>query len=144
MTRINADYNPKGLTDQHLLAEYRELPMVHSALRKSLRTRKANDIIKGIPKDYTLNKGHVTFFYDKLLFLNNRYERLKIELTNRGFQLDTSRILDNSGIPFEFFNDWVANDNDEEIIKQRLREKISMKKGWYKYYGKQLDNNFEV
>lgn len=144
MTRINADYDPKRLVDQHLMAEYRELPMVHAALRKSLRTRKVNDIIKGITKNYTLNKGHVTFFYDKLLFLNNRYERLKIELNNRGFQLDSSRVLDNSGIPFEFFNDWVANDNDERIIKQRLNEKISMKRSWYKYYGKQLDNNFEV
>lgn len=144
MTRINADYNPKGLTDQHLLAEYRELPMVHSALRRSLKTRKSNDIIKGIPNHYTLNKGHVTFFYNKLSFLNNRYNRLVAELNNRGFKLDSSRVLDNSGIPLEFFNDWVANDADEDIIKERLREKISMKKGWYKYYGKQLDNNFEV
>lgn len=144
MTRINADYNPKGLTDQHLLAEYRELPMVHSALRKSLKTRKVNDIIKGVPKDYTLNKGHVTFFYNKLSFLNNRYNRLVEELNNRGFKLDSSRVLDNSGIPLEFFNDWVANDADEDIIKERLMEKISMKKSWYKYYGKQLDNNFEV
>jgi hypothetical protein len=65
-------------------------------------------------------------------------------LNNRGFKLDSSRVLDNSGIPKEFFNAWVANNHDEDIIKERLREKISMKKGWYKYYGKQLDNNFEV
>ncbi len=57
MTRINV-IDPIDLTDQHLMAEYRELPMIMGSLRRSLKSK------KGLPKitpKYTLNAGHVTF-----------------------------------------------------------------------------------
>ena len=65
MTRINSNIDPKKLTDQHLMAEYRELPMVPAALRKSLRTQSVKTILSKIPKRYKLNSGHVLFFVDK-------------------------------------------------------------------------------
>jgi len=85
MTRINSDIDPKQLMDQHLMAEYRELPMVLSSLRRSLRTQSEREILKKIPPRFTLNKGHVLFFYNKLTFLKDRYTRIVDELLNRGY-----------------------------------------------------------
>ena len=141
MTRINADYELKKLTDQHVMAEYRELPMVIAALKRSLRTQPINTVLKKIPNSFTLNKGHVTFFYNKLTFLSNRYERLIVELKERGYKLDENRTLDFEGIPEVFFRDWKANDKDNLIIEARISEKIQMKPQWYKYYGKPIVNS---
>ena len=36
---------------------------------------------------YTLGAGHVKFFYDKLLFLRKRHEKIVVELLERNFKL---------------------------------------------------------
>ena len=138
MTRINSNVDPKQLMDQHLMAEYRELPMVLASLRRSLKTQSEREVLKKIPPRFTLNKGHVLFFYNKLTFLRNRYDRLVNELHNRGYNLDQSRTLDLSGIPSTFFNDWTATPADDAVLEQRIKEKIAMKPSWYKYYGKSV------
>jgi hypothetical protein len=65
MTRINV-VPAEDLTDQHLMAEYRELPMVLAAARRSKS--------EGYEAShaYTLNKGHVKFFYSKKRWLISR------------------------------------------------------------------------
>lgn len=141
MTRINADLDPIKLTDQHLMAEYREMPMVISSLRRSLRTQSVDKVLKKIPKEFTLNSGHVLFFYDKLGFLQYRYEKLRKELKNRNFNIDDSRKLDFNGIPMRFINFWKSDERAEQIILERIRQKINMKPSWYKYYSKPLKEN---
>lgn len=138
MTRINADYELKKLMDQHLMAEYRELPMVIAALKRSLRTQPVSTVLKKIPNSFTLNSGHVTFFYNKLTFLSRRYDRLIIELKERGYKLDSERKLDFTGIPEVFFKDWQAREKDNLVVEARINEKIQMKPQWYKYYGKSI------
>jgi deoxyribonuclease (pyrimidine dimer) len=138
MTRINSNVDPKQLMDQHLMAEYRELPMVLASLRRSLKTQSEREVLKKIPTKFTLNKGHVLFFYNKLTFLRNRYDRLVNELHNRGYNLDQGRVLDLNGIPSTFFNDWSATPADDAVLEQRIKEKIAMKPSWYKYYGKSM------
>jgi deoxyribonuclease (pyrimidine dimer) len=138
MTRINSNVDPKQLMDQHLMAEYRELPMVLASLRRSLKTQSEREVLKKIPPKFTLNKGHVLFFYNKLTFLRNRYDRLVNELHNRGYNLDQGRVLDLNGIPSTFFNDWSATPADDAVLEQRIKEKIAMKPSWYKYYGKSV------
>lgn len=138
MTRINSNVDPKQLMDQHLMAEYRELPMVLASLRRSLKTQSEREVLKKIPPKFTLNTGHVLFFYNKLTFLRNRYDRLVNELHNRGYNLDQNRTLDLSGIPSTFFNDWTATPADDAVLEQRIKEKIAMKPSWYKYYGKSV------
>ena len=86
MTRINL-VPVQDLADQHLFAEWREIKMVPAALRRSLKTRNIGDILAGVPKRYTLNKGHVTFFFNKMLFLYDRYCELTEELDDRGYKL---------------------------------------------------------
>lgn len=138
MTRINADLNPKCLLDQHLMAEYRELPMVYAALRRSLRTKSINDIMRSIPKKFTLNAGHVTFFYDKLEFLENRYEALVLELIDRGYQIDLNRCYYIQEFPEIFRRNWTMQPGDYQTITDRLIEKFDMKPTWYKMHGKQI------
>ena len=71
MTRINI-IAVSELTDQHLIAEYREITMVPAALKRTLNS-KAGFSKNKIPDKFTLNRGHVYFFYDKGLYLDKRY-----------------------------------------------------------------------
>ena len=140
MTRINTDLDPKKLTDQHLMAEYRELTMVHGSLRRSLKSKSLSTLLKSIPKQFTLNKGHVTFFYDKLVFLEKRYTNLIAELKIRGFNLDATRLLPNlSEFPPELHNDWASTAKDRTVITERIVFRIRQKPTWYRYYGTPID-----
>ena len=135
MTRINL-IDPKLLTDQHLMAEYRELPMVHAALRKSLSSAKG---VFGIPKKFTLGTGHVKFFYNKGLYLYNRYSILVKELQNRKFNLSLTREVDwDIFKDNNYYHDWEPSKDDIVLIEKRLDEKIAMKPEWYRYYGESI------
>lgn len=95
MTRINL-VDPSVLIGKHLLAEYRELPRIFTAVRKLVElvpeVRPHN--IQGIPPQYVLGKGHMKFFYDKLLWLYERYQALYEELISRGYNLDDTLYMD--------------------------------------------------
>ena len=136
MTRINI-IQPSELTDQHLLAEYREITMVPAALTKTLNSKRGLDKSK-ISKSYKLNKGHVYFFFDKGKYLDKRYDELVYEMKNRGFNPDPNRKFPKEVFPKELYNDWLPNLEDQKIIKKRLEEKIAMKPDWYRKYGKNL------
>ena len=136
MTRINV-IDPSQLTDQHLMAEYRELPMVAGSLRRSLRSSKG---LPAIPGTYTLNKGHVTFFFNKGGWLKKRYYALVLELLERGYQLDARRRADfdtfeNNGLA----GDWQADQAALEINRERIRERILAKPDWYRYKGQKIN-----
>ena len=88
MTRINI-IPVEDLTDQHLMAEYREIFMIGSALQKSLSS--PNWDKKRIPKELTLGTGHVMFFYDKGKYLDKRYQELRTEMKARGMNPDKTR-----------------------------------------------------
>jgi hypothetical protein len=81
MTRINACINPLVLCDQHLLAEHREIKRIPNVIRSG----KAK--LTGIPTKFSLGKGHVKFFYNKLGYLQNRYAHLHQECLARGFNV---------------------------------------------------------
>lgn len=127
MTRVNL-VPPEELYDQHLMAEYRELPMVPAALARSLKSKKPITI----PSKFTLGKGHVTFFYDKGLYLSKRYNSLIIELRKRGFDLDPSRFFPIDVFANGYFNDWIPNSDDLVCIRERIKERISQKPHWYR------------
>lgn len=88
MTRINL-VDPTVLTDKHLMAEYRELPRIFTAVLKLQEQHCYNFETIGIPSEYVLGKGHVKFFYNKIGWLLKRYESIFNELVfHRGFNLD--------------------------------------------------------
>jgi len=132
MTRINI-IHPSELTDQHLVAEYREIFMVGSALQRSLKSKNWDK--KTIPKKFTLNTGHVKFFYDKGKYLHKRYTELRTEMEARGMNPDSSRVFKREQWPDDLYNDWIPRVEDYKIIRQRIQEKIEMKPEWYRKTG---------
>ncbi|ANA49467.1 endonuclease V N-glycosylase UV repair enzyme [Salmonella phage vB_SnwM_CGG4-1] len=139
MTRINLTLVSE-LADQHLIAEYRELPRVFGAVRKHVKAGKHPSDFK-ISSTFVLGSGHVTFFYDKLLFLKNRHEEIIAECLKRGFNIKDTSIHDLNDIPNEWKNDYHPSIWSIQLSQQRLDEKISQKPGWYKYYGKAVYAN---
>ncbi len=132
MTRINI-VSPSELTDQHLVAEYREIFMVGSALQRSLKSKNWDK--NTIPKQFTLNTGHVKFFYDKGKYLHKRYTELRAEMKARGMTPDPTRGFKREQWPEELYNDWIPRVEDYKIIRQRIQEKIEMKPEWYRKTG---------
>ena len=132
MTRINSDLDPKTLKRMHLVAELREITMVPAALRRSLKTRAPADILKGIPKQFTLNKGHVTFFYDKIAFLHRRFDRLALEMERRGYHPDWSRNTAFDGFNSTWYGDWESTPEADAIVTERINFRISQKPHLYK------------
>ena len=131
MTRINL-VEPSELTDQHLIAEYREIFMVGGSLRRTL-VSKSGYREDRVPKKYTLNTGHVYFFYNKGEYLHKRYHELITEMKRRGFEPDPSRIFPMSVfVDNGLYNDWMPNVEDYKVIRQRIAEKIAMKPKWYR------------
>lgn len=132
MTRINSDLDPKTLKRAHLIAEYREITMVPAALRRSLRTKSKDEVLKSIPKKFTLNAGHVKFFYDKQSFLKTRFIRLCVEMNHRGYKFDPMRGDAFSGFDNEFCNNWNSTPEDDCIVQERINFRISQKPHLYK------------
>ncbi|OPZ66001.1 MAG: Pyrimidine dimer DNA glycosylase [Firmicutes bacterium ADurb.Bin506] len=76
MTRINAGIPVEELCDQHLLAEYRELPR----MVKFART------VKDVPDvDFCLNTGHMKSVVRYGAYLVGRHHQLIAEMRRRGF-----------------------------------------------------------
>ena len=131
MTRINI-ISPSELTDQHLIAEYREIFMVAGSLKRTLIS-KSGFVESKVPKNYTLNNGHVYFFYNKGKYLYKRYNLIIKEMKSRGFKPDENRIFPKDiFIMNNLFNDWEPNQSDIKIIRKRINEKIAMKPSWYR------------
>ena len=132
MTRINI-LPVEELTDQHLMAEYREIFMIGSALQISRKSKNWDP--KRIPDKFTLNAGHVMFFYDKGKYLYKRYDQIRVELKKRNFNLDKSRHFKVTQFPTEYYNDWVPTKEDQSIVLKRIEERIQQKPEWYRHYG---------
>ena len=129
MTRINI-VHPSELTDQHLIAEYREIFMVGSSLQRSIKSKNWNP--KDIPIKFTLNTGHVKFFYDKGKYFFKRYDELRIEMKARGMNPDDTRVFKRVQWPDELWNDWTPSLEDYKLIRQRIEDRINMKPNWYR------------
>ena len=133
MTRINL-IAPSQLSDQHLIAEYREIFMVGSSLQRSFNSKNWQITKKNLPIKFTLNIGHVKFFYNKGKYLYKRYQLIIKEMKRRGMRPDPGRKFNKSQFPQKFYNDWAPNLEDKKVIRQRIKEKIDLKPSWYKWY----------
>tara|TARA_R110002167_G_scaffold329631_1_gene536309 strand:+ start:131 stop:508 length:378 start_codon:yes stop_codon:yes gene_type:complete len=116
MTRINVGIPPAELINQHLIAEHREIKRIPNCIAKG----KYN--MDGIPDEFKLGTGHVKFFYNKLLYLKNRYNSLYNECIKRGFNVQ-NYIGAWDNVPQELMNDYKVKQNDITIIKQRIDER---------------------
>ena len=121
------------LADQHLVAEYREMFMVGSALQRTLASKNRDKSLSSIPEKFTLNTGHVKFFYNKGEYLHKRYKQLVSEMKARGMNPDPERKFKREQWPDELYNDWTPSDQEQAILRQRLQERIDMKPDWYRW-----------
>ena len=123
MVRVNL-INPKALADQHLIAEYNEILMLFGYVKRY-------PIPLNIPSQYCLGKGHMTFFKDKLLYLQKRHETLKTEMRRRGFVTNMTVSLDTFDTPL--IQDWKPIEKDKKIIRERILWKLKKKPQYYLY-----------
>lgn len=131
MTRINL-VPVQELADQHLMAEYRELPRIFGAVRKHAQAeKKVKDF--NISNTYLLGKGHVTFFYNKLQFLANRHYDLVLECLRRGINISNTGINDISDIPDEWCGEYLPSTTEIELSRSRIIEKIQAKPEFYRW-----------
>tara|TARA_Y100001963_G_scaffold7568_1_gene9838 strand:- start:185 stop:595 length:411 start_codon:yes stop_codon:yes gene_type:complete len=131
MTRINI-ISPSELTDQHLIAEYREIFMVGGSLNRTLNSKVGYQESK-VPKRYTLNKGHVYFFYNKGAYLHRRYHELIDEMLRRGFKPDKLRVFPTKVfVENGLYNEWTPTIEDQKVIRERIAFRISQKPNWYR------------
>lgn len=118
MTRINSGFPPKQLTDRHLMAEHRELKRIPNVVSKG----KYN--LKRVPSEFTLGTGHVSFFYDKMLYLKKRYIELYDECRRRGFNVQ-NYLSCWDGVPPELMNDYTPTQRDVDIITERINDRLA-------------------
>jgi len=127
MTRINI-LRAKDLTDQHLLAEHRELPRIF----KQAADAYAEHRTAQLPPKYTMGTGHVRFFYDKTAWLAARHRTLSAECARRGFKVQQGELT-----PLAHSVPWEPTAVDLEENLKRLREKLAAPpwENFYRYCG---------
>lgn len=126
MTRINAGIPVEKLSDQHLLAEHREIKRIPRTTFKS-----------SPPDKFGLGGGHVLFFSNKPLFTFNRYCCLYRECIKRGFNVEYygDNWTSFKGVPFS------PSPSDISLVRERIIQRASESKQVIRYYGKQISIN---
>jgi hypothetical protein len=134
MTRINI-YPVSELSNQHLLAEHRELKRIPNQIlcgRFNLNNQ---------PKSYCMRQGHVKFFYDKLKFLHLRYIELYNECTRRGFNVTNFEksflyilVFESYDVQKRLYNDYTPLFDDYITSQERINQKLADKPDFYKFY----------
>jgi deoxyribonuclease (pyrimidine dimer) len=123
MVRVNL-VKPNKLSDQHLIAEYDEILMLFAYIKKYPG-------IKDVPLRYVLGKGHMKFFKDKVLYLNERHAQLKKEMMSRRFKAEKS--LNINLVSIKNRKSWKPKKEDIKIIKERILYKLNKKPNYYRY-----------
>ena len=135
MTRINSAIPVEHLTDEHLLAEHREIKRLPSVLKK------ANTQTIKIPAKFCLGPGHVKFFLNKMSFIFDRYLRLYYECKKRGFDVQYygDNWFDSQKTLMPYWHGYMPAYEEKKLLIERITERInSSKKEYFHYYGKQI------
>ena len=127
MTRINIGIKPQQLTDQHLIAEAREIKRITSLY---LKTKNFNDI----PDSFRLGTGHVRFFLDKGKYTYNRYLELTKEMDKRGINY-TDFSSNWSVYKKEHWSDYSPSDAEIQKVVERIQDRLDTFKKPPRYLG---------
>lgn len=134
MTRINCHVSVKKLSDEHLLAEHREIKRVCNRYAQ----RKAKGVENDVPEKFVLGKGHELFFSNKAWYTYNRYIDLHKECKLRGFKVkdysDNWKVYGDS-----LWIDYAQCQSDDQQIIDRIIDNVTFgKKEYYHYYGERI------
>lgn len=120
MTRINAGIPVECLTDEHLLAEHREIKRLPDVIKRWENSKRRTPP----PSKFTLGKGHVLFFLYKQKFILERYIMLRLECERRGFSVTNYR-CNWQTVPKEYFEEEYEPDNEDmNIVVSRISLRI--------------------
>ena len=128
MTRVNSGIPVDKLPNQLLLAELREIMRIPYLVKDRLdKGIKFDDI----PTVFTLNAGHVKFFYNKLEYIEKRYLSLLKEYELRGKDWN-NEYTDNLMTCIQYckdknkfvYKDWIETIESKNLLTERLIEKI--------------------
>lgn len=135
MTRINT-IDPAALTDQHLMAEARELPRIFALVLSALAAARS---LEG-PARYTMGTGHVRFFYTRTDYLHARQTALIAELLARGYNLTHRTAPAPIGPP----SHWKPDATDVQVNLARLRARLrgAPREGFYTFHGAPVAPDF--
>lgn len=140
MTRINSAIPVKNLTDEHLLAEHREIKRLPWCLENAIESGS----IKNIPEKFTLGKGHVLFFLDKQRFIRSRYLDIRMELAKRTFT-PQDYIMNWKSVDLKYDNDYTPTSEERDLLIERITERImNSPKKCFHYYGKAISKEEAV
>lgn len=124
MTRINV-VPVESLTTRHLVAEYREITRLPKNLATALNRKSKPFSWDEIPSEYRMGTGHVKFFFDKMQFLESRFDQLVNEMLRRGFNPN----FRDSGIftkcSPEFYNNYNPTPEAIQINLERIQERLN-------------------
>lgn len=124
MTRISVGF-VKSLSDKHLIKERIQILRIPNKIKAGKYKSKPID-------KFTLNKGHELSLVNKVLYLKNRYLEITEECIKRGFNVtDYSDAFE--GIPSHLMNDYVPTEEDRQIVRERITERLLTMKN-LKYY----------
>lgn len=131
MTRINV-VRPGDLADQHLIAEYRELPRVFALAEAALLKRGAARVRASSPPAYTLGEGHVCFFYPRTGYLARRQAEIIAECVRRGFA--PKHRTPPTPVP-GLDDDWTPTAEALAMNRARIAERIAARPDFYRFTG---------
>ena len=124
MVRVNLIPSTQ-LSDQHLIAEYREILMLFGYYRK-------HPVIQPSQNHFC----PMRFYHDKLQYLMRRWIALKVEMIMRGFNPTINLHYKELQLRDEFqgrFKDFVPSPEQIKSMKERITQRISEKPNWYRY-----------
>lgn len=129
MTRINL-MPPQKLTDQHLLAEKKEINQLAGQFLKSLKSPNFN--YNKLPKTFTLGTGHVRFFYPYGEFLRKRFKLVCDELVHRKFasEAEFKDVWKDMGPEYNL--DYTPHEVYIDASKTRVLLRVMEKPDWYR------------
>jgi deoxyribonuclease (pyrimidine dimer) len=134
MTRINV-IPVIELTDQHLLAEIREITRLPKNLQQSLNRKSKPFNSSEIPPEYVLGKGHVKYFFDKFKWLESRFKALVSECESRGFNITYKDATIFSNVAPRFYGTMQVTQEALKLNRERIKERIDAKPNFYRYRG---------
>jgi deoxyribonuclease (pyrimidine dimer) len=132
--RCNCGVNPKYLTDSWLIAEQVELLMIPGMLRRLNYEPKSP-----IPNKFKMGTGHMLFWVNKIIYLKNRHAEVKKEVARRGFKV-TDKSINLSEFPDKYLQDWKPNQDDTNILRERLIWKLNRKPNIWRYHKQYIVN----
>ena len=115
MTRVNAGIMPEELPRKLLLAEHREIIRIPNAVSSG------RAILKNLPDKFTLNKGHVRFFYKRLAYIKRRYLAIYEECRKRGYNVTdfSESFVEMPGL----YNDWQETPEARALLIERITQR---------------------